>query len=383
MIKHSKSSVRNVAGNTTHEFTSESVTEGHPDKVCDYIADSILDAYLAKDQESHVACEVLCKANQVILAGEIKSTSQVDVERITREAIREIGYTDPTEPFNADGVQITNLLGQQCPQIDQGVSGKAEQGAGDQGLMFGFATDQTPELMPLPILLAHRLSAGLAKDRKSQRVPWLRPDGKTQVTVRYDADKPVEVSAVVVSTQHASDVPHKAVETYVREQLLPNTLGDWHHDRIRLFVNPTGEFTIGGPSADCGVTGRKIIVDTYGGYARHGGGAFSGKDASKVDRSAAYFARYVARQIVKRRLAARAEVQVSYAIGIAEPVSVFVETFGTGDRVEAERFAQTFDFRPASIISHLSLKKPIYRQTTNYGHFGKPYLPWESTLVDS
>lgn len=358
-------------------FTSESVTEGHPDKVCDYIADSILDAYVEKDPQSHVACEVLCKDNRVIVAGEIKSSGQVHPEAVVRRAIREIGYTDAAEAFNADGVRITDLLGVQSENIDRGVSGAKEQGAGDQGLMFGFATDETPELMPLPILLAHRLARGLAEDRKSGIIPWARPDGKTQVTVKYEANRPIAVTDVVISTQHAPGTSHKLIEEFVIDQLLPRRLGPWHNPKIRALVNPTGEFAVGGPSADCGVTGRKIMVDTYGGFARHGGGAFCGKDASKVDRSAAYFARYVARQIVRAGLARKVEVQVSYAIGIAPPVSLFVDTFGTGNDTEAERLAKSFDFRPASIIAQLHLLEPIYRQTTNYGHFGKPFLTWE------
>ena len=360
-----------------YSFTSESVTEGHPDKVCDYIADSILDAYLEKDSASHVACEVLCKDNHVILAGEIKANAQIEIETVVRRAISEIGYIDAATAFNADSVVITNLLGRQAAEIDQGVSGAKEQGAGDQGLMFGFATDETPELMPLPILLAHRLSAGLADDRKRKAVSWLRPDGKTQVTVRYQSGEPVEVTAVIVSTQHAFGVAHETIEAYVREELLPKRLGSWHNPDARVLVNPAGSFTTGGPSADCGVTGRKIIVDTYGGFARHGGGAFSGKDASKVDRSAAYFARYVARKIVAAGLARKAEVQVSYAIGVAEPVSLFVDTFGTGENEEAQRLARPSDFKPASIIQKLGLLNPIYRQTTNYGHFGRPSLAWE------
>jgi len=360
-----------------HFFTSESVTEGHPDKVCDYIADSVLDDYLNADKDSHVACEVLCKGNHVIVAGEIKSDAKVEIEPIVRRAIREIGYTDPEEEFNAAGVHITNLLGTQSGQIDQGVSRVDGQGAGDQGLMFGFATDETPELMPLPIQLAHRLSRGLAQDRKSGEVEWLRPDGKTQVTVEYEDGQPVRVTDVVVSAQHTASIRREVIESYVRERLLPRRLGAWHNPSARVLVNPTREFSLGGPSADCGVTGRKIIVDTYGGYARHGGGAFSGKDPSKVDRSAAYFARYVARQVVRAGLARKAEVQVSYAIGVAEPVSVFVETFATGNNAKAEDFARRYDFRPAAIIEQLELLKPIYRETTNYGHFGKPFLPWE------
>jgi S-adenosylmethionine synthetase len=300
------------------------------------------------------------------------------VEPIVRRAIREIGYTDPAEEFNCDGVRVTNLLGTQSSQIDRGVTEAAEQGAGDQGLMFGFATDETAELMPLPILLAHRLAAGLAAARKAGEVAWLRPDGKTQVTVKYENGRPIGVSDIVISTQHAKGVPRETIEAYVRGQLLPGSLGSWFHPEARVLVNPTGEFSLGGPSADCGVTGRKIIVDTYGGYSRHGGGAFSGKDPSKVDRSAAYFARYVARQIVKAGLAHIAEVQVSYAIGIAAPVSLYVETFGSGDSEQARQFARRFDFRPAAIVEQLGLLAPIYRRTTNYGHFGKPGLAWEN-----
>jgi S-adenosylmethionine synthetase len=359
-------------------FTSESVSEGHPDKVCDYIADSILDAYLARDPHSHVACEVLCKDGHVILAGEIRSTAgNVDHDSIVRDAIREVGYTDPSETFNADGVTITNLLGVQSENIDRGVSG-TEQGAGDQGLMFGYATDETPELMPLPITLAHRLAGGLAADRKAGRIPWARPDAKTQVTVEYDEDRPTKVIAVVVSSQHRPGTPQSIIHDYVRGRLLPEALAQWFRPEIAPHVNPTGEFSIGGPTGDCGVTGRKIIVDTYGGYARHGGGAFSGKDPSKVDRSGAYFARYVARQIVRNGLARRAEIQVSYAIGVAQPVSVYVDTFGTGDAEAAAQFVNQFDFRPAAIIERLDLRRPIYRQTTNYGHFVKAGLPWEA-----
>jgi S-adenosylmethionine synthetase len=363
---------------TKRFFTSESVAEGHPDKVCDFIADSILDAYLAQDPHSHVACEVLCKDNHVILAGEIKSTvGNTDHDSSAREAIREVGYTDPSEAFHADGVKITNLLGVQSENIDRGVSG-TEQGAGDQGLMFGYATDETPELMPLPIMLAHRLSGGLAENRRAGRIPWARPDAKTQVTVEYEDGRPIKVIAVVVSSQHDLGTPQEIIHDYVRSQLLPKALGQWFTPKITLRVNPTGEFSIGGPTGDCGVTGRKIIVDSYGGYARHGGGAFSGKDPSKVDRSGAYFARYVARQIVRNGLAHRAEIQVSYAIGVAQPVSVSVDTFETGDAEAAAQFVNQFDFRPAAIIQRLDLLRPIYRQTTNYGHFGKAGLPWEA-----
>jgi S-adenosylmethionine synthetase len=356
-------------------FTSESVGEGHPDKVCDFIADSILDAHLEQDPRSRVACEVLCKHNHVVLAGEVTSTAQdINYEKIVRGAIEEIGYTDSTEAFNAAAVHITNLLGLQSKNIGQGVD---TGGAGDQGMMFGFATDETSELMPLPITLAHRLSRTLAKHRKQGIIEWGRPDAKTQVTVRYAEGKPLEVATVVVSTQHAKGTPKKTIRNYVQEELLPATLGRWHRNGIKLHVNPTGAFEIGGPTGDCGLTGRKIIVDSYGGFARHGGGAFSGKDPTKVDRSGAYFARYVAQNIIRAGLAHKAEVQVAYAIGVAEPVSLMVDTFGTGDPGEATAFAARFDFRPRAIIERLGLRKSMYKRTTNYGHFGKRTLPWE------
>jgi S-adenosylmethionine synthetase len=358
-------------------FTSESVTEGHPDKVCDYISDSILDAYLKQDPRSRVACETLCKDNHVVLAGEVTSSGKVDHDAVVRNAIKDIGYVNSSDSFHADGVEIQDFISGQSLQISQGVDNGTEQGAGDQGLMFGYATDETPELMPLPILLAHRLSGRLAKDRKSGANEWLRPDGKTQVSVLYENERPVKVTAIVVSTHHRQKISQKEIREYVETQLLPHALGDWHHKDIQPLVNPTGEFSIGGPTADCGVTGRKIIVDTYGGFARHGGGAFSGKDPSKVDRSAAYFARFVARQIVKSGLARRAEIQVSYAIGIANPVAIKVDTFGTGDNKAAVEYAEKFDFRPRAIVEKLNLLWPIYRQTTNYGHFGKPELSWE------
>jgi S-adenosylmethionine synthetase len=364
-----------------YTFTSESVSEGHPDKVCDYIADSILDAHLKQDPQAHVACEVLCKGSNIILAGEISSAAGVDYDRIARDAIREIGYTDPTQEFHADTVRIQQFITAQAPEIALGVDGRidpgGEQGAGDQGIMFGYATDETPELMPLPIALAHRLGQVLAQDRHADVEPWLRPDAKTQVSVLYEGDRPIGVSSVLVSTQHSPDVDSNYILEYVSRRLAPRALGNWYSDRISFTVNPAGSFLQGGPSADCGVTGRKIIVDTYGGAARHGGGAFSGKDPSKVDRSAAYFCRYVARQVVLRGLASRVEIQVAYAIGVAKPVSVKVDTFGTGDAREAEEFVRTFDFRPAAIIERLNLLCPIYRKTTNYGHFGKPGLSWE------
>ena len=360
----------------TQLFTSESVGEGHPDKVCDFISDSVLDAALAQDPTSHVACEVLTKDHQVVVAGELKTRATLDIPAIVREAVQTIVYTHEDQPFRVDRLQILNWLGIQSEDIDRGVS-TAEQGAGDQGLMFGYACDETDVLLPLPITLAHRLARTLATDRHAGHIPWARPDAKTQVTVRYADGRPVEVTDVIVSTQHARGTSQDRILEYVRDSLLPSALGEWHRAGIRLWVNPTGEFVIGGPTGDCGVTGRKIIVDTYGGAARHGGGAFSGKDASKVDRSAAYFARYVARQIVRSGIARRAELQVAYAIGIPEPVSLFVETFGTGDPVAAAELAARFDFRPAAITRQLRLTEPLFRRTTNYGHFGKRDLPWE------
>src|SRR6266568_4490444 len=359
---------------TSYVFTSESVSEGHPDKVCDYIADSILDAHLAKDPKSRVACEVLVKSGEVVLAGEITSSATVNFEAVARQAIREIGYTDPKESFNADGVNVTQFLSRQAGEIGQGVD---VGGAGDQGIMFGYATDETPELMPLPILLAHKLAKQLTDARKSKQVSWLRPDAKTQVSVEYVDNKPVAVRTVLVSTMHAHDVAQKDIKQYVATTLCPDVLGSWYRDDIEVLVNPTGSFVEGGPSADCGVTGRKIIVDSYGGMGRHGGGAFSGKDPSKVDRSGAYFGRFVARKAIEAGVAERCEVQVAYAIGVAKPVSIKVETFGTGDDEAAVEFSKQFDFRPAAIIERLSLLRPIYRTTTNYGHFGRPGLPWE------
>jgi S-adenosylmethionine synthetase len=363
-------------------FTSESVSEGHPDKVCDTISDAILDAYLEQDPRSRVACETLCKEDQVVLAGEITSTGTVDHEAVAREAIRQIGYTDPAEKFNADGVKVLQVLTTQSPEISQGVTADTslvgEQGAGDQGIMFGYATDETPELMPLPILLAHRLVAGLADDRRTGKYPWIRPDSKSQVSVVYEGNTPVAVDTVLISTQHSADVSREEIAAYVQGTLAPRILGEWWNGDISVLVNPTGSFVWGGPSADAGLTGRKTIVDTYGGYGRHGGGAFSGKDPSKVDRSGAYFCRYVARQVVKAGLAKKAEVQVGYAIGVAQPVSVKVETFGTGDDAAAAAYVKSFDFRPAAIIEQLDLLRPLYRSTTNYGHFGKAYLPWEA-----
>jgi S-adenosylmethionine synthetase len=363
-------------------FSSESVSEGHPDKVCDYIADSILDACLEQDKNSRVACETLCKSDTVVVAGEITTNGRLEYERIIRQAVKEIGYTDSAEPFCDTTLKVISLITRQSGEIDQGVtaatSQSGDQGAGDQGIMFGYATDESPELMPLPILLAHKLTKGLSDDRKAGNVRWLRPDSKSQVSVLYEHNTPKEVTAVVVSTQHTPEADQKTITEYVREDLGPRVLGQWWRTNVALFVNPTGSFTHGGPSADAGVTGRKIIVDSYGGAGRHGGGAFSGKDPSKVDRSSAYFCRFVAKQVVASGLAKRAEIQVGYAIGMAKPVSVKVETFGTGDEQAAAEFVMNaFDFRPRAIIERLDLLRPIYRSTTNYGHFGRPGLPWE------
>jgi S-adenosylmethionine synthetase len=364
-----------------YTFTSESVSEGHPDKVCDTIADTILDAHLAQDPRARVACEVLCKEHRVVLAGEISSNALVDYEALVRETVREIGYVDADQVFRPDTLEIYSFLSQQAGEIAQGVNAhtslSGEQGAGDQGIMFGYATDETPELMPLPIQLAHRLAEALARHRRAGTVGWLRPDAKTQVSVRYENGAPAAVTDVLVSTQHAAEVDREAIRQFVALTLVPEVLEGWFHDDLNVMVNPTGSFVQGGPSADAGVTGRKIIVDSYGGMGRHGGGAFSGKDPSKVDGSGAYFCRFVARQVVKAGLAKRAEVQVAYAIGVAQPVSVKVDTFGTGDEHAAAEFVKTFDFRPGAIIERLNLLRPIYRRTTNYGHFGKAGLPWE------
>jgi S-adenosylmethionine synthetase len=379
LMNNTDAAKRNTTGR--YIFTSESVTEGHPDKVCDYIADSVLDTYLQEDPKSRVACEVLCKEDTLIIAGEISSNGVVDHEDVARKAIRAIGYIDPATPFNADGVKILQFVSKQSAEISQGVdlnSGTdTEQGAGDQGIMFGYATDESPELMPLPILLAHRLARGLAEDRRKEPYKWLRPDGKTQVSVLYENNRPIAITDVIVSPQHSESVTRDQIVSYVTESLAPRILGDWFTKEIRFHVNPTGSFILGGPSADAGVTGRKIIVDTYGGAGRHGGGAFSGKDPSKVDRSGAYFCRYIARQLLKLNIATKAEIQISYAIGLSKPLSVKVDTFGTGDEAAAVEYIKNMDFRPAAIIERFDLLRPIYRQTTNYGHFGKPGLPWE------
>ncbi|HEV8599408.1 MAG TPA: methionine adenosyltransferase [Gemmatimonadales bacterium] len=359
-------------------LTAESVTEGHPDKVADFIADSILDAYLAADPAARVAVEVLVKNGFVIVAGEVTAQADIPVERVVRDAIRHVGYLSPDDPFNAQGVEIRQFLSRQSREIARGVGNGKRQGAGDQGLMVGYATSETPALMPLPIVLAHALTRQLATARRAREVDWLGPDGKAQVSVSYADGRPIEVSRIVVSTQHQRGVERATLEAWVRDALLPAALKQWHNPKASVDVNPSGSFVRGGPSADCGVTGRKIVVDTYGGAARHGGGAFSGKDPSKVDRSAAYFARWAARQVLVQGLARRAEVEVAYAIGKADPIALHVETFGTGDQAAATELVRSFDFSPAGIIEQLDLRRPIYRLTTNYGHFGKPGLPWEN-----
>lgn len=371
-------------------FSSESVGEGHPDKVCDTISDYVLDACLAQDRFSRVACECYAKSNLVIVGGEITTQAKVDYVAIARQAIRDIGYVNDDDVFHADRVFVNTLVTQQSPDIKQGVDAqaaegkkKAEQGAGDQGLMFGYACDENPEMMPSPIVFAHRLGQELTRIRKSGKVPWLRPDAKSQVSVEYVDDQPTRITNVVVSTQHAADVKHAVIEKFCIEQVIRKVLPKELLKRGSMFlVNPTGRFVTGGPQGDTGLTGRKIIVDSYGGWGRHGGGAFSGKDPSKVDRSAAYMARYVAKNIVGAGLARRVEIQFAYAIGYPDPVSVFVNTFGTGlvpdDRITAA-VCNVFSFKPADIIRQLNLLRPIYAKTTNYGHFGKADkdLTWE------
>ncbi|MDR1789099.1 MAG: methionine adenosyltransferase [Opitutaceae bacterium] len=371
-------------------FSSESVGEGHPDKVADLISDSVLDACLAQDKSSRVACETLVKSNLVVLAGEITTRAKPDYNRIVRDAIRDIGYVNADDVFHADTVFINNYLTRQSPDIAQGVDARkaegkktAEQGAGDQGLMFGFASNETPELMPAPLMFAHRLGRELTAVRKSGAVKWLRPDAKSQVSVRYVDGKPTEIVNVVVSTQHAADAKHAVIENFIIKNIIKKVLpASLLTKNTEYLVNPTGKFVVGGPQGDSGLTGRKIIVDTYGGWGRHGGGAFSGKDPSKVDRSAAYMCRWVAKNIVAAGLADAAELQVAYAIGHPRPVSVYVDTQGTGKVADAKIAAaveRVFSFKPADIIQQLNLLRPIYRRTTNYGHFGKPGLPWETS----
>lgn len=379
-------------------FTSESVTEGHPDKICDQISDAVLDAILTQDPNARVACETSVTTGLVLVAGEITTTCYVDIPKIVRQTIKEIGYTRAKYGFDADTCAVLTSIDEQSPEIAAGVNvayedrekGENRQtddnlGAGDQGLMFGYACNETEELMPLPISLAHKLARRLSEVRRDGTLPYLRPDGKTQVTVEYDGDRPVRVDTVVVSAQHAEDVSLEQIRQDVRRDVIePVVPSVWLDSETKYFINPTGRFVIGGPQGDAGLTGRKIIVDTYGGYARHGGGAFSGKDPTKVDRSAAYAARYVAKNVVAAGLADRCEVQLAYAIGVSQPVSISVDTFETGkvsERVLVRLIRQNFDLRPSGIIQMLDLKRPIYRQTAAYGHFGRMDLdlPWERT----
>ena len=370
-------------------FTSESVSEGHPDKVSDQVSDAILDAILAQDPTARVACETLVTTGMVVIAGEITTNAIINYSEIARQTIKEIGYTDSEMGFDADTCAVLVSIDKQSPDISQGVSeGEGlhkEQGAGDQGLMFGYACNETPELMPMPIQLAHELVAKLAEVRKSGKLSFLRPDSKSQVSVEYVNDKPVRIDTIVISTQHTPDVTHKQIEEGVLEEVIKKVIpAELLDANTRYFINPTGRFVVGGPMGDCGLTGRKIIVDTYGGMGRHGGGAFSGKDPSKVDRSAAYMGRYVAKNLVAAGLCDRCEVQVAYAIGVAQPVSIMVHTFGTGkvseDRL-SELVREVFDMRPRAITEQLDLLRPIYKKTAAYGHFGRelPEFTWERT----
>ena len=374
-------------------FTSESVTEGHPDKLCDFISDSILDSYFTQDKNARVACETVAGKNTIFITGEISSTANIDIENVVRNAIKEIGYDNENIDIDYRTCNIILNISKQSPDIALGVDESLEskegenvesEGAGDQGIMFGFATNETEDYMPMPIYLAHKLSKRLAEVRKNGEVPYLRPDGKTQVTVEYEDDVPVRVDAIVVSTQHLEDVSldelKKDIKEKVINKVIPNNLLD---ENTKYYINPTGRFVIGGPLGDSGLTGRKIIIDTYGGYSRHGGGAFSGKDPTKVDRSAAYMARFIAKNVVSNGYAKKCEIQFSYAIGVAKPVSIYVDTFGTNAIPEEEivqKIENTFDLTPRGIIEKLNLRTPIYRKTTNYGHFGKQGLPWEEII---
>lgn len=374
-------------------FTSESVTEGHPDKLCDYISDSILDSYLAKDKNARVACETVAGKGEIFITGEITSTANVDIEQVVRDTIKKVGYADSEYDIDYRTCKIYINLSKQSPDIALGVDKSLEdkegkdvesEGAGDQGLMFGYACDETEELMPLPISLAHKLSKRLTEVRREKIIDYLRPDGKTQVTVEYDGEKPVRVDTIVVSTQHLPDVDMNVLKKDIIEKVIkPIVPANLLDENTKYFINPTGRFVIGGPLGDSGLTGRKIIVDTYGGAARHGGGAFSGKDPTKVDRSASYMARHIAKNIVANGYAKKCEIQIAYSIGVAKPVSIYVNTYGTNTIPEEkiiEKIDKTFDLTPRAIINYLDLQRPIYRQTTNYGHFGKKDLPWEKII---
>ncbi len=368
-----------------HLFTSESVSEGHPDKIADQISDAVLDAILQQDPQARVACETYVKTGMVLVGGEITTSAWVDIEELTRQTVKDIGYTHSDMGFDAESCAVLNAIGKQSPDINQGVdrSRPEEQGAGDQGLMFGYASDETDVLMPAPITYSHRLVQRQAELRKSGKLDWLRPDAKSQVTFIYEDNVPVGIDAVVLSTQHCDSVSTNDVREAVMEEVIKPVLPtEWITANTKFHINPTGRFVIGGPMGDCGLTGRKIIVDTYGGMARHGGGAFSGKDPSKVDRSAAYAGRYVAKNIVAAGLAKRCEIQVSYAIGVAEPTSISIDTFGTSNIDEATLVALVkahFDLRPYGLIKMLDLERPIYQATAAYGHFGREQFPWEAT----
>jgi S-adenosylmethionine synthetase len=370
-------------------FTSESVTEGHPDKMADQISDAVLDAVMAQDHLGRVACETLLTTGLIVVAGEITTTANIVSSSIVRHVVREIGYTDSSMGFDSDSCGVLIAIGRQSPDIALGVdadlSGEKEQGAGDQGLMFGYAIDETPELMPAPIMYSHKLAKRLSEVRKNGKLPFLRPDGKTQVTIKYKDQKPVSVESIVISAQHSPDISnHTIYEGILEEVIKPMIPSELLSSKTKIYINPTGRFVIGGPNGDTGLTGRKIIIDTYGGWGRHGGGAFSGKDPSKVDRSASYMARYIAKNIIAARLAKRCEVQLAYAIGVAEPVSIMVDTFGTGivpeDKI-SKAIREVFDLRPAGIIKALDLLRPIYQKTAAYGHFGRDEgeFTWERT----
>ena len=371
-------------------FTSESVGEGHPDKLCDQVSDAVLDACLRDDPESHVACECYATTGMVLVGGEITTETYVDIQKVARDVVYDIGYTNPDYGIDYESMAVLNTIHSQSPDINQGVAGKGldefkgRQGAGDQGMMFGFACSETPELMPAPIMYAHQILHRATEMRKSKKITWLRPDAKSQVTLEYEGHKPVHVDTVVVSHQHDPDVAYEVIRDTIIEEIIRPVLKDSGliDGKTKFFINPTGRFVIGGPMGDTGLTGRKIIVDTYGGMGRHGGGAFSGKDPSKVDRSAAYMARYVAKNIVAAGLAERCEVQLAYAIGVPDPVSVMIDTFGTGKVAEAriaEAVRKVFELDPAGIIRTLDLKKPIYQKTASYGHFGRDGFSWERT----